>query len=433
MSEENIADYIAAAFIGFFFCYILYTLFVFVVNRIRDGRDSYMLLFRGRLDTSIKSQFEKYLLGRFAYYDKLSEDQRIKFLLRVRKFIRNKRFEGRGDLVITDEIKVMVAAGAVQLTFGLENYILDFFSIIIIYPDSYYSPITKQYHQGEANPKGVIVISWKDLLRGYDIPNDTYNVGLHEMAHALELEKRLGGDYDFYFDAYYEKWKRITEEEYEKVSDEQESFFRSYAGTNRHEFFSVCIEHFFEATEEFKTRLPQIYHHLCILLNQDPLNRNYVVEEMEHKSLEEIELEIISSAEIFETRYSYTSLFSTSFIAALAFIFYASVIKSFHVVLLPIGVSFAFVFVMPSLFLFKRIALYDRYIVVRNYFGNLKAAFVLDDIVSVSFYPERNGNALHILTVSHGKIHKNTYGYNAKPNDVDKLRKLLEDKNVIVK
>ena len=47
---------------------------------------------------------------------------------------------------------------------------------------------------------------------------------------------------------------------------------RAYGGRNMHEFFAVCVEHFFEAPVEFKNRLPDIYNHLCFLLNQDPSN-----------------------------------------------------------------------------------------------------------------------------------------------------------------
>ena len=38
------------------------------------------------------------------------------------------------------------------------------------------------------------------------------------------------------------------------------------------EFFAVAVEHFFEAPAEFQKELPDIYNHLCVLLNQNPLN-----------------------------------------------------------------------------------------------------------------------------------------------------------------
>ena len=60
----------------------------------------------------------------------------------------------------------------------------------------------------------------------------------------------------------------------------EKSFLRSYGGRNEQEFFAVCVEHFFEVPENFKQKLPDIFFHLCILLNQDPLQKtkDYVLE-----------------------------------------------------------------------------------------------------------------------------------------------------------
>jgi MtfA peptidase len=164
----------------------------------------------------------------------------------------------------------MIAASAVQLTFGLENFKLDYFDRIIIYPEPYYSQVTGYYHKGETNQKGIIVLSWKDFLKGYEISDDTFNVGLHEMAHALDLENRIVG-VDKYFKTHFEKWKKIATPAYVKVRDEQDSIFRNYGGTNFTEFFAVSVEHFFERSEEFRDSLPDVYESLSKLLNQDPL------------------------------------------------------------------------------------------------------------------------------------------------------------------
>lgn len=53
---------------------------------------------------------------------RLSKNLQMKFLLHVRKFMSEKKFEGRSDLIITEEIKALVSAAAVQLTFGLNKY-----------------------------------------------------------------------------------------------------------------------------------------------------------------------------------------------------------------------------------------------------------------------------------------------------------------------
>ncbi len=213
---------------------------------------------------------EKYFLGRFRFYDMLDEEDRKKFLNRVDSFLEEKQFMSRGKLEITEEMKSLIAGAAIQLTFGLKSFTFDYFSKIIIYPESYYSKITGERHMGEANPMGIVVISWSDFLKGFSIPDDTYNVGLHEMAHALELENRIGQISELFNEQFY-RFKQISADEFAKLRNDEDSFLRSYAGTNREEFFAVCVEYFFEKPQEFKAQLPEVYEGLKVLLNQDPL------------------------------------------------------------------------------------------------------------------------------------------------------------------
>jgi Mlc titration factor MtfA (ptsG expression regulator) len=224
-----------------------------------------------KISQAFKEELVKIFKGRFKFYDKLSVEDREKFIERVNGFLENKRFLSRAGLEVTDEMKAMVAGAAIQLTFGLENFTFDYFNTIILFPHSYYSRITGKTHMGEANPIGAIVVSWQDFQEGYDIPDDTYNVGLHEMAHALQLGNRLGDDVEPQFDSHYNAFLKISSDEFHRLQDDQDSFLRSYAGTNREEFFAVCVEHFFERSEEFHKELPEIYDSLKALLNQDPL------------------------------------------------------------------------------------------------------------------------------------------------------------------
>jgi MtfA peptidase len=223
-----------------------------------------------------------YFKGKFPYYDRLPDDLKKQFLSRVHGFLKEKKFSGRGGLQITDEMKSQIAGAAVQLTFGLDHFTFDYFKQIIIYPDTYTSVITGKKHKGETNAAGVIVLSWKDFVKGYNIPDDKMNLGLHEMAHALELESRLGNKDDFIVSEYYSKWIDVSTHEFNNLRNETPSFLRLYGGTDRLEFFAVCVEHFFEASAEFKKELPELYHHLCLLLNQDPLEPDLKVQTIEN-------------------------------------------------------------------------------------------------------------------------------------------------------
>lgn len=172
---------------------------------------------------------------------------------------------------VTDEMKVLVGACAVQLTFGYKPLKLASFPKIILYPSQYYSKYTKRTHKGEVNIKGAIVLSWEDFLHGYKIPDDGINLGIHEMAHAIKLEDAIQDEeYAFMDHDSIIEFHKISTKEFNRIRRGEKSFIRSYAGTNREEFFAVCTEQFFEQPFEFKEQLPELYEALKNLLNQDP-------------------------------------------------------------------------------------------------------------------------------------------------------------------
>lgn len=215
----------------------------------------------------------KKILNKYsAYYKLLPEHLKPRFEQRVQRFMYAKKFISRGVGEVTDEMKVLISASATQLTFGLTEIYFSNFDKILIYPDSYYSHITKRYHLGEVNPRaGIIILSWKSFVEGYADLKDSLNVGIHEMAHAIHFENRImNAEYDFLDYELLRHLKWITEREIPKINSGEPHFLRAYAGTNAYEFFAVSLEHFFEQPGEFRVAIPDLYNLLVQLLNQDP-------------------------------------------------------------------------------------------------------------------------------------------------------------------
>lgn len=208
-----------------------------------------------------------------AYYNLLSYEGKQRFQKRVQRFMYSKQFIPRVYKEVTDEMKVLISASAIQLTFGLPHIYLANFDKILIYPDAYYSHITWKYHLGEVNPRmGMIILSWKSFVDGFANLTDCLNVGIHEMAHAIHFENRIrNGEYDFLDSKGLQELEKITARELPKLQSGEIHFFRSYAGTNEHEFFAVALEYFFERPVEFKKSLPDLYGTLSRLLRQDPI------------------------------------------------------------------------------------------------------------------------------------------------------------------
>ena len=211
------------------------------------------------------------------YYASLPHHLQRQFEKRVADFLLRKTFIPRGNnFEVTLAMQVQIAASAVKLTFGLAPVYLSYFSKILVYPNRYYSTISKQYHSGEVNMRGYIVLSWKDFEAGYRNNTDGFNLGLHEMAHALHLENIIQNEeHDFLDIEHLRRWNKLATLEMQSRQQKPEGFLRPQACRDEHEFFAVCVESFFERSHDFRLHHPQLYQALADLLQQDPVRGVY--------------------------------------------------------------------------------------------------------------------------------------------------------------
>jgi Mlc titration factor MtfA (ptsG expression regulator) len=129
----------------------------------------------------------------FPYYRNLNAGHRNEFKKKLSRILSVKEFIGRGGIEeVTPKMEILIGATIVMVTFGWKRLRLPHFKKILIYPNAYYSSITKSYHQGEVNPKyGLIVVSRSCFLDGLKDDRDGVNLGIHEIAHALKLENQI--------------------------------------------------------------------------------------------------------------------------------------------------------------------------------------------------------------------------------------------------
>ncbi|MCW3084583.1 MAG: hypothetical protein JWP12_1949 [Bacteroidetes bacterium] len=207
------------------------------------------------------------------YYMRLSEEGKGRFVNRLFIFMNNKEFVGMHGLMVTEEMKVLISASAVQLTFGLTKYNLSNLETIVIFPDIFTLGGAKTEYKG-ATSQGRMYLSWKAFREGNENATDKVNLGLHEMTHALKLSLSVGAGFDVYFANRIDIWESMAEGELEKLRSKAEEFLRPYGKTNMAEFFAVCAEAFFENPNQFSTQLPELYNYIVFLLNQDPTNVN---------------------------------------------------------------------------------------------------------------------------------------------------------------
>lgn len=204
----------------------------------------------------------------FPFYRTLSVKKKHYFEHRVKEFIRKYEFIGK-EIIVTEEMKMLIAGTYVMLTFGMRSYLVGQFSKIIVYPTNYYSTLNNAYHKGEFNPRmKVIAFSWEDFVLGHRRLNDNINLGLHEFSHALYfhcLQKRDPSAVIFQ-DEFNEVVKYYTDI---NLNNElrAKGYFRLYAYENQYEFLSVILEHFFETPHEFKKYHPHLFAAIATMIN----------------------------------------------------------------------------------------------------------------------------------------------------------------------
>lgn len=212
------------------------------------------------------------------YFVSLSMPMQERFLDRVVKFMRSKEF--RYHKLEEDEMMpVLISGAAVQMTFGLRNFIMEFFPVIHVIRKEYVMHHDNETYFGHVSQNG-IYISWTHFLKGYEDYSDSVNVGLHEMAHAVSYDVFLGMQdrHDRGFKQRLIDFKMEGGPIFRAMREGDPHLLDDYASTNFDEFWAVCIETFFENAEEFRNEEPGLYQAICDLLNQDPTRPDKVID-----------------------------------------------------------------------------------------------------------------------------------------------------------
>jgi Mlc titration factor MtfA (ptsG expression regulator) len=212
----------------------------------------------------------------FSYFNDLPDESKLKFVKRVHQFKANKKFHYIG-LEHNEDTAILVSASAIQVTFGLKNYMMSYFKDIYVLADAYHMDNDEELYIGHVAPDG-IYLSLRHFLYGYtQKTTDNVNVAVHEMAHALVYNNffaQYGADTHFRLN--YEKFSSTTGAILADVITNRRSYLRSYAFSNLHEFWAVSVEAFFVNPNGLKLNMPELYSVLCRVLNQDPGTKNKI-------------------------------------------------------------------------------------------------------------------------------------------------------------
>ena len=205
----------------------------------------------------------------------------------VTLFLHAKQISGAHGLVVTGEMRLMIAAQACILILNLDLDYYDGWVEIIVYPGEFVRDyeyvdedgVAHHAHEsasGESWLGGPVILSWEDAATAE--PDAGYNVVIHEFAHKLDM---LNGDANgfppLHADMSREAWSDAFSRAYadfcSRVDADEATTLDSYAAEDPAEFFAVMSEAFFQAPQVVRTDYPAVYEQLALFYRQDPAQR----------------------------------------------------------------------------------------------------------------------------------------------------------------
>lgn len=227
-----------------------------------------------------KQQFQKFLTQETYYhsiisphmrfYNRLNTEDQQKFLFRTYLFRKAKKFHYI-EVEESADMPILISAVAVQLTFGLDKFMLNYFKNIFVLKDDYHYGFYSRPFQGHVDHSG-IYLSWDNFMKGIHGLTANCNVGIHEMGHALTYVNFITQtEEDKHFKKEFKNFSKVARPIFEAMQYNSRNVLGAYAATNYHEFWAVSVEVFFENPIRLRHEFPELYKAMKSLLRQDPL------------------------------------------------------------------------------------------------------------------------------------------------------------------
>lgn len=267
--------------INLFVIIILLILFVLVAVKFQRKR------FRENLKlVDLDPAWILILQKNLALYNKLPDLLKRKLHSLINVFLYEKTFSGYNGLIVTDEIKVTIAAQACMLVLNRDNDFYPSLKNIFVYPGAFKSmqkksdgmiqTVQETVRIGESWTLGHVVLSWQHSKLGAINAGDGQNVVYHEFAHQLDHEDgAIDGTPLLELAENYEAWSKIFSHEYSrlrnKVAANKRTLIDAYGATSEGEFFAVVTELFFERPKLFDKEHPELYKELKDFYHLNPL------------------------------------------------------------------------------------------------------------------------------------------------------------------
>lgn len=205
----------------------------------------------------------------------------------TQQFLSSKRFWASGDITLTVEMKIVVAAYACLLVLHLPEFgLYPRTAEIIVYPGCFGEEVEavgpdgaryliKERFAGRAIQRGPVLLAWEAVGAGLRGRRD--NVIIHEFAHALDfLDGVVDGTPPLAGKAEARDWVAVFTREFERLRSAanagKPTLLDPYGARNPAEFFAVVTDCFFARPSELRQHHSELYDQLVAFYRQDPAN-----------------------------------------------------------------------------------------------------------------------------------------------------------------
>ena len=228
------------------------------------------------------------LQRRWPGFAQLPADLQLQLKKHVQVLLSEKAFIGCQGLVVTDEMRVLVAAQAALLLLNRRAGYFRNLRQILLYPGAFVvqRPSTQpsgvvhdQRHAlaGESWQQGQVILSWADVQAGAAVMGDGHNVVIHEFAHQLDQESGPANGAPLLGQrSRYARWAQVMATEFsalqQRVRAGAPGLIDAYGATDPAEFFAVCSETFFECPHDLSAQHPALFAELAAYYATNPLS-----------------------------------------------------------------------------------------------------------------------------------------------------------------
>lgn len=239
-----------------------------------------------RINTPLPPACLELLAQQLPIYQKLDENLQQKLQQNMQRFLATKQFIGCEGLVVTDEMRWLIASQACLLVVNHTNTGYQNLRWIYIYPAQFFTERSQRDAAGvveqlkltllgESWHNGKVILSWHDVAQGIKHFDDGHNVALHEFAHQLDAESGTSNGAPLLENKTdYISWARVLSQDFallqRKTKHHQADVIDQYGATNPAEFFAVATECFFEKPEQLNQQHPYLFEQLQHYYHLDP-------------------------------------------------------------------------------------------------------------------------------------------------------------------